>query len=49
MQYQKPSKTTHLAPSDSYPPNIKTHLHGDLPFEELPTQSPNSLLHPYRD
>lgn len=49
MQYQKPPKTTHLDPSDSYPLNIKTHLDGDLPFEKPPIQSPNSLLHSHRD
>lgn len=49
MQYQKPPKTTHLYPSDSYPLNIKTHLDGDLPFEKPPIQSPNSLLHSHRD
>lgn len=49
MQYQKPPKTTHLAPSDSYALNIEPHLDGGLPFENPPTQSPNSLLHPHRD
>ena len=49
MQYQKPPKTTHLAPSDSYALNIKPHLDGGLPFENPPIQSPNSLLHPHRD
>jgi len=48
MQYQKPPKTIHLAPSDSYALNIKPHLDG-VPFENPPIQSPNSLLHPHRD
>jgi integrase/recombinase XerD len=41
MHYQKPSKTTHLAPLDSYPLNVQTGLAGDLPFERSPIHLKN--------
>ena len=45
MHYQKPPKTTHLAPSDSYPLNVQPLRYGDLPFESPPIH----LLNPHRD